>query len=67
VKFFDGKFLSTVESHIDEILLEERPRHRSLLEPTPARLGDSRIQLKGSEKGHVLQTSLMQEYSNWKS
>ena len=42
VKVFDGKFLSIQENRIHGLCREEEPTHLSSLDPTPARLKDSR-------------------------
>jgi len=47
VKVFDGKFLSTEENQIQGLCREEEPTHSSSLDPTPARLEDSRYSPQG--------------------
>jgi hypothetical protein len=47
VKIFDGKFLSTEENQIHGLCREEEPTHSSSLDPTPARLEDSRDSPQG--------------------
>ena len=47
VKVFDGKFLSTEENQIHSLCREEEPAHSSSLDPTPARLEDSRDSPQG--------------------
>jgi hypothetical protein len=47
VKVFDDKFLSTEENEIHCLCLEEEPTHPNFLDPTPARLEDSRDSPQG--------------------
>jgi hypothetical protein len=47
VKVFNGKFLSTEESQIHGLCREEEPTRSSFLDPTPARLEDSRDSPQG--------------------